>query len=146
MNAHLRHLASAAYRGAVDTISPAQQIVMLYEGAIRFLKEAEAAIAAGDIERRHNNVKKAFDIVNALQCCLDFEKGGEVARSLDRFYSYVLQRMTRIDLTNDPSICAELIGMLDQMRASWAAIAAGAAGPTASPLPAAGARPLAVTT
>lgn len=123
MTPDVRQRANAAYRGASETIAPAQQIVLLYDGAIRFLKEAEAAIAARAIERRHNAVAKAFAIVNALQCCLDFDQGGEVARSLDRFYGYVLHRLTRIDLTNDPSICAELIGLLGQMRASWAAIA-----------------------
>jgi|DewCreStandDraft_4_1066084.scaffolds.fasta_scaffold00025_131 flagellar protein FliS len=145
MNAHLRQLASAAYRGASETVSPAQQIVMLYDGAIRCLREAEAAIAAGAIERRHNNVAKAFAIVNALHCCLDFEKGGEVARSLDRFYAYVLHRMSRIDITGDASICAELIGMLSQMRASWAAIASGSAR-SPSPPPAAPTRSITVST
>lgn len=127
MNAQILQRAAAAYRGAAETIAPVQQLVMLYDGAIRFLREAESAIAAGAIERRHHNVRKAWDIVNALQSCLDFERGGEVARSLDLFYGYVLHRLTRIDITNDPAICAELIGLLGQMRASWAAIAAGGA-------------------
>jgi flagellar protein FliS len=146
MTADVRQRASAAYQGARDTIAPGQQIVLLYDGAIRFLREAETAIAQGAIERRHTSVSKAFAIVNALQCCLDFEQGGEVARSLDRFYGYVLHRLTRIDLTNDPAICVELVGLLGQMRASWAAIA----GPPAGGRVAAGApaapRPVALTT
>lgn len=146
MNAHLRHRASAAYRDAAETIAPAQQIVMLYDGAIRCLREAEAAIAEGAIERRHNNVAKAFAIVNALHCCLDFEKGGEVARSLDRFYAYVLHRMSRIDITNDASICRELVGLLGQMRQSWATIAEGAAQRPADPAPPAPSRSIALTT
>lgn len=146
MNSHVRQLASAAYRGASETIAPARQIVLLYDGAIRCLREAEAAIAAGAIERRHRNVAKAFAIINALHCCLDFERGGEVARSLDRFYGYVLYRMSRIDPSNDPAICAELVGLLSRMRDSWATIAEGGAArppnPSASPRP----RSLSLTT
>lgn len=143
MSPDVRRRASAAYQGARETIAPAQQIVLLYDGAIRLLREAEAAIAEGAIERRHGCVAKAFAIVNALQCCLDFERGGEVARSLDRFYGYVLHRLTRIDLTNDPAICVELAGMLGQMRASWAAIAEP---PPAPPRPLAQPRAVALST
>lgn len=146
MTADVHQRASAAYRGASDTIAPGQQIVLLYDGAIRFLHEAEAAIAQGAIERRHTSVAKAFAIVNALHCCLDFEQGGEVARTLDRFYGYVLHRLTRIDLTNDASICRELVGLLGQMRASWAQIAGPQpAGRPAAPAPVAP-RPVALTT
>ncbi|MCS6781267.1 MAG: flagellar export chaperone FliS [Geminicoccaceae bacterium] len=139
MNAHTLQRAAAAYRGAAETIAPAQQLVMLYDGAIRFVREAESAIAAGAIERRHRNVRKAWDIVNALHACLDFERGGEVARSLDLFYGYVLHRLTRIDVTNDPAICAELIRLLGQMRASWAAIASGGTAEPERPRPPLGA-------
>lgn len=146
MTADVRQRASAAYHGARETIAPGQQIVLLYDGAIRFLREADAAIAAGAIERRHSCVSKAFAIVNALHCCLDFEQGGEVARSLDRFYGYVLHRLTRIDLTNDATICAELVGLLGQMRASWAAIAGPRPVTPPAAAPPAGPRTIALTT
>lgn len=124
---------AAAYRrAAAQTSSPAGQIVLLYEGAIRSLRAARQAIAEGRIEDRHREVRRAFAIVGGLQGCLDFERGGEIARLLDRFYGYVLIRLPQIDLLGDPAICSELVTRLEEMRASWAAIAGRAAAESAT--------------
>ena len=131
MSPHRTHrLVSAAYRSAAETHPPARQIVMLYDSAIQRVQEAKAAIAARRIEARFNLVMKAHAIVGALQSCLDFDQGGEVAPLLDRFYGYVLGRLTLINLRDDPAICDELVWLLRQMRDSWAEIATGPAAPT----------------
>ncbi len=122
MNAHIHHRAAAAYGQAAQTIPPLRQIVMLYEGAILRLGEARQAIAEDRIEDRHRATTKAAAIVDALHGCLDFERGGEVATHLDRFYTYVSFRMRQIDIRNDASICDELVGLLGEMRDSWAAL------------------------
>ncbi|HFA59965.1 MAG TPA: flagellar export chaperone FliS [Rhodospirillales bacterium] len=122
MNAHVHQRAAAAYGQAAQTIPPLRQIVMLYDGAILRLQEAKRAIAENRIEDRHRAVSKAAAIIDALHGCLDFERGGEVATHLDRFYTYVSFRMRLIDVRNDPSICDELIARLGEMRGSWAAI------------------------
>lgn len=128
MNGYQRHFrATAAYQTAAETQTPAQQIVMLYDGAIRRLKEARIAIQEGRIEERYHLVMKAYAIVNALQSCLDFDQGGEVAPLLDRFYGYLLGRMMQINIKNDASICDEVVERLMLMRASWAQIADGTA-------------------
>lgn len=124
MSPHQTHSrVSAAYRSAAETHPPARQIVMLHDGAIQRIQEAKAAIAARRIEARFNLVMKAHAIVGALQSCLDFDHGGEVAPLLDRFYGYVLGRLTLINLRDDPAICDELVRLLRQMRDSWAEIA-----------------------
>ncbi len=122
MNAHIHHRAVAAYGQAAETIPPLRQIVMLYDGAILRLQEAKRAIAEDRIEDRHRAVSKAAAIVEALQGCLDFERGGELATHLDRFYTYVGFRMRQIDVRNDATICDELIARLGEMRGSWEAI------------------------
>jgi flagellar secretion chaperone FliS len=96
---------------------------MLHDGAIQRIEEAKAAIAARRIEARFNLVMKAHAIIGALQSCLDFDQGGEVAPLLDRFYGYVLGRLTLINLRDDPAICDELVRLLRQMRDSWVEIA-----------------------
>ena len=128
MSAHQTHRrVSAAYRSAAETHPPARQIVMLYDGAIQRIQEAKAAIAARRIEARLNSVMKAHAMVAALQSCLDFDQGGEVAPLLDRFYGYVLGRLTLVNVRDDPAICDELVRLLRQMRDSWAEIAPGPA-------------------
>ena len=95
--------ASAAYRDA-EAHPPARQIVLLHESAIRNLLEAKLAIAQRRIEDRFNRVTKAHAIVGALQSCLDFERGGEIAPLLDRLYDHMLGRLTLINLQDDPAI------------------------------------------
>ena len=120
---HAQHRAAQAYRSASETVTPARAIVMLYDGVIKRLGEAKAAIGDNRIEDRYNSVVKAYNIINGLHCHLDFEAGGEIATLLDQYYSYILHRLTEINVTNDLSICDELIARLREMRASWAQIA-----------------------
>ena len=121
--------AITAYAQANGTVAPAQQIVLLYEGAIRRIREARSAIEALRIRERCVAVQKATAIIEALQSCLDHERGGQIARNLDRIYTHVVFRLQRINLTNDPAICDEVIALLDELRSAWAQLAAGAAPP-----------------
>lgn len=118
-----RARAMTAYQTAAETVTPARAIVMLYDGAVQRLRQAGRAIAEGRIEDRYKLVGKAHAIVHGLQCQLDFDAGGEVALLLDRYYAYLLHRMTQINVHNDPAICDEVVARLRDMRASWAAIA-----------------------
>ena len=79
-------------------------------------------------------VRKATAIIEGLQSCLDHARGGEIARNLDRIYTHVIFRLQRINLTDDPAICDEVIARLDQLRAAWAQLAGGA--PAAAERPA----------
>ena len=127
--------ASAAYRDA-ETHPPAQQIVLLHESAIRDLRAAQLAIRERRIEARFRRVMQAHAIVGALQSCLDFERGGEIAPLLDRLYGHVLSRLTLINLRNDAAICGELVTLLGKLREGWATVASGAAAPTGPSIPA----------
>lgn len=133
--------ASDAYRDA-EAHPPARQIVLLFDRAIRHLEEARRAIRERRIEDRFHHVVKAHAIVAALQSCLDFERGGEVAPVLDRLYGHALGRLMRINHENDPAICEEVAALLRRMRTGWAEIAEQppapiGAPPQAAPLPAA---------
>jgi flagellar protein FliS len=136
--------ASAAYREA-EAHPPARQIVLLHDRAIRQIQEARGAIAARRIETRFQRVTKAHAIVGALQSCLDFERGGDIAPILDRLYGHILGRLMLINRHDDPAICDELVGLLQRMRAGWAEIAGGPEGTTAPPPAARSAIPAALS-
>lgn len=129
------HRARSAYDAGAATIPPAHQIVMLLDGAIHRLRQAKAAIAAGQIEERHVAVAKAHAILDALHHSLDREAGGPLAGTLDRLYRYLLLRMTRIDIENDPAICEEVAARLAPLRDAWAAVAARPAAGSVRPPP-----------
>lgn len=124
MSTH-QHRARAmnAYQAASTTVTPAMAIVMLYDGAMKFLSLAKVAIEEGRIEDRCRLVNRSHAVIHGLQCQLDFNAGEAIASTLDHYYSYVLNRMMQINIKNDPTICEELIDRLREMRESWATIA-----------------------
>ncbi len=130
------HRAMSAYGQAAETLAPARQIVLLYDGAIRRIKEARRAIDLRRVNERYIAVEKATAIVEALHACLDYERGGEIARNLDRLYTYVVFRLQRVNLTDDASICDEVVERLGELRAAWAQIAEGGSAPAVLSCPA----------
>lgn len=115
--------AMSAYGQATETIPPAQQIVMLYDGVIRNLKAARAAIEGRRINDRYVAVEKATLIIEALQSCLDHENGGDIAPLLDQLYTHFIFRLQAINIDDDVAICDELFERISEMRASWTAVA-----------------------
>ena len=116
--------AMSAYGQATETIPPAQQIVMLYDGVLRFVKAAKAAVIDRRINDRYMAIQKATTIIEALQGCLDHDKGGDIALQLDRLYTHFVFRLQAVNMKDDPAICDELVERIGELRSSWAAIAA----------------------
>jgi len=123
MNALARARAFAAYEYAVDTFPPLRQVVLLYDAAMRRVREARRAIEQGRIEDRFRAVEKATAIVDALHRCLDFERGGDIARILELYYTDLTLRLQAINLRNEPAACDEVLERLADMRAAWAKLA-----------------------
>ena len=105
--------------------SPAERIVLLYDGAINFLLKAKRAIEENDIQVRYNSNKKACDILEYLQETLDMEKGGEVAMNLSRVYFSMQRRLVRVDMQNTFEPIDEIVPELRMLRESWSKIANG---------------------
>ncbi len=116
------HNAYQAYAQANHTVSKTRQIVMLYDGAINFVRQAQEAIEDNRIEDRFNLLLKTSEIVMGLQGCLDFENGDSIARVLYDFYSSIDSRLMAIQRSNDGAACDEIINELKDMRDTWAAI------------------------
>jgi flagellar protein FliS len=136
ITAPFHNRASAAYRDA-ESFPPARQIVLLYDRAIYHLENAAIAARERRLDLRFNHVAKAHAILAALQSCLDFELGGEIAPMLDRLYGHVLRRLMLIDLHDHAAIHQELLPLLRRLRESWAVLADDAATTAMPPAPAA---------
>lgn len=111
-----------AYAAATQTVAPARQIVLLYDGIIRLVQQAKEAIAEKRIEDRYNLLIKASELVSGLQACLDFEKGEDIARILYGYYSSIDARLFAIHRTNSENDCDDVLGDLKQMRDAWSEI------------------------
>jgi len=97
-----------------------QQTLMLFDGAVRFLTQAKEAIAAGDIQARHNANRRAVEIVTYLMGMFDPATGGEAAKSLYRIFMGLLQKLSRVDFDNDAAVCDEVIRHLRVLRENLA--------------------------
>jgi flagellar protein FliS len=124
--------ASRALRGyrttQAQTSSPLELVVLLYDGALRFLADAERALAAQDVPARATAISKALAIVNELQNTLDLAKGGAVAEELDRLYDFVQDRLLRVTRDQDPAALAEAQRVLSSLADAWRTVATTPAG------------------
>jgi flagellar secretion chaperone FliS len=114
----------------VMTASPAQLVYMLYDRAINSLKEAIAAIEAGNIEARWRANNRAIEIINHLWTTLDLKAGGEIAQNLDRLYPFMTMRLAQVDIRNNPVPAREIIALLEPLRDAWRGLAVGSTGKT----------------
>jgi len=107
----------------VLTATGVQLIVLLYDSAIQAVE-----LASDGIAKRHQSDKarflgRAIGIVGELSSVLDFEKGGEVAKSLYRLYDYMLSEFTQANLRNDASRLAGPLRCLKELRGAWHTVA-----------------------
>jgi flagellar protein FliS len=116
----------------VQSRSPLELVVMLYDGALRFIGEARAAIDRQDLAGRRAATSRALAIVGELQSTLDMESGGTIAQQLDALYTYVTERIITATATNDPAPLDESARLLSTLRAAWVEIAAREAAPAAA--------------
>lgn len=129
-----------AYRqGAVLAATPAQLVVMLYDGARRFLRQAALAMRAGEIEKAHNTLRRAEMIVGHLDGTLDFDQG-EVSERLHAIYTFCLAHLNSARMSQDAAKVEEVGTLLGELREAWAQVAAEASGVEAQ-APAVASRP-----
>lgn len=116
--------ADAYRRTEVQSSSPLELVVLLYDGAIRFVLEARQAIAMKDVRARTGAVTRALAIIAELQNTLNLQEGGEIARELDRLYAYMSGRLLDVTAKADDEAAKEVHKLLQTLRDGWSQIAA----------------------
>ncbi|MCR4427029.1 MAG: flagellar export chaperone FliS [Firmicutes bacterium] len=114
----------------VQTAPPETLVLMLYDGAIRFAGQGKADLLEGRRESAHRNLVRAQDILVELQTSLDFNMG-EVAFNLWRIYEYLEHRLVEANTKRSSEPIDEVIGMLSDLRQTWAQAIRHARGMTA---------------
>ena len=113
-----------AYRQTeVQSRTPLELVVMLYDGGLKFLHQTREAIARGDIRARRDASARALAIVSELQNTLNMDEGGDVARQLDELYSYVNGRILQAAMDNSTAPIDDAARVLSMLRDSWATLA-----------------------
>lgn len=108
---------------AAQTAPRGQLVVMLYDGAIRFLESALAGFQHDDPkefnETINNNVIRAQDIINELDSSLDLAQGGELATTLRQLYNYMDDQLTHSNARKSPEGIREVLHRLSTLRDAW---------------------------
>jgi flagellar protein FliS len=114
---------------ATHTAPPGQLVLMLYEGAIRFLHRALAGFQIDDPAQSNeaisNNIIRTQDIIFELNVTLNIEAGGELAMTLRRLYDYLDRRLMDGNLKKDEAAVREVIGRITVLRDAWSQMLAG---------------------
>lgn len=108
-----------AYKHAGETSDPAVQIVMLYDAAINYMKQAKQAINEDDHNTRYILVDKAFSIVKGLHACLDFSACEDVANAMNKYYHTIEELMVALQCNPGEELCEHIIGNLEKIRNTW---------------------------
>jgi len=115
---------AAAYQDAsITTQSKGRLIVLLYEGAIKFMKLAIKELEAGNYEAKGQYIIKTLNIINELNAVLDMEAGGEIAVNLRKLYCFMSNRLSKANIKRDPQMIREVITMMEELNQSWKAVA-----------------------
>lgn len=103
----------------ISTATPGQLVVMLYEGAIKFCKHAKMGIEQKNVQTANNNLIKVQNIVQELKLGLDMKAGGEIAKTLDSLYEYMLRRLVEANIKKDAIIISEVQSSLEELKEAW---------------------------
>ena len=115
--------APTAYReSAILTAPPERLVLMLYDGAYRFLTQADAAMRGGDIATSNGRLQRAERIIDELLWTLDLDAGGDVAANLQSIYLFCKRQLMDARVARDPDLILTVRGLLTELRDGWAQI------------------------
>ncbi|MBX9767365.1 MAG: flagellar export chaperone FliS [Bdellovibrionales bacterium] len=105
---------------AVESASREKILLMLYEGAIKFTKQAIAAAEKKDIAQRGYFIGRVFDIIVELNNTLDHKIGGDISKNLESLYNFLTEQLTKANMTGDPEVLRSVLKILDVLYDGWA--------------------------
>ena len=103
----------------VTTASREKVLLMLYEGAIRFTKQAIAAMKQGKIAEKGKYISKATAILSELMATLDFKAGGQLAMDLENLYVFMIDRLIEGNIKNDVECLVSVEQLLMTLFDAW---------------------------
>jgi flagellar protein FliS len=104
----------------IETSDQKQLILMVYDAAARFCRDARTAMGRQDTAMKGIAIQKAYDAISELRKSLNMEAGGEVAEGLNKLYAFLGHQLTLANLNNDAEILDSVITVLTDLRGTWA--------------------------
>lgn len=103
----------------IEGATKGKLVLLLYDGAIKFLRMANKAIAEKNVQDAHNNLIKAENILFELMSTLDMDAGGEIAHNLMRLYDFMIWQLIEANKTKDAAKVDSVVKLLLNLRDAW---------------------------
>ncbi|KAA6450811.1 flagellar export chaperone FliS [Bacillus swezeyi] len=108
----------AAYQqNSINMATPGELTLMLYDGCLKFMKQAKQAIEQENMELKNTNLVKAQNIIQELNLTLN--RKVELAGSMGAMYEYIHRRLIEANINNDKDILTEVEGYVKDLRDAW---------------------------
>ncbi len=104
---------------SVQSASKEKILLMLYEGAIRFTKQAIKAAEEKKIADRGLMIGRVYDIIMELNNTLDHKVGGEISKNLEQLYLFIMEKLTRANITGDPEHLRVCLKIIENLYEGW---------------------------
>ncbi|WP_054942257.1 flagellar export chaperone FliS [Paenibacillus ihuae] len=104
-------------QSAVQTSTPAQLVLMLYDGAIRFVRAGMDGLEKNDYEKANTNLGKAQTIISELMSTLNYSY--DVSNNLFTMYEYTNFLLVEANIRKDKTKAEEALGYLTEIRETW---------------------------
>lgn len=109
----------AYQKNKYETASPHKLILMLFDGAVRFSKQAVSSLEKKDINQANTAILKVQGIMYELLSSINEEQGGEIAQNLKNLYLYIIDRLVQANLKKDREPLTEVIELVTEIKSSW---------------------------
>ncbi len=103
---------------SINTATPEELTLMLYNGLVKYIMQAQAAVDAKNIEKANNGIVRAQAIITEFMSTLDMNY--EVSQNLELLYDYMHRRLIEANVKKDKEILEEVLGMAKELRDTWA--------------------------
>jgi flagellar secretion chaperone FliS len=94
-------------------------LLMMYEGAIKFVKKAIIASEQRNIAERGLNIGRAYDVILELNNTLDHKVGGEISANLEQLYMFLTEQLTQANITGDVQYLKNCLKILETLFEGW---------------------------
>lgn len=108
----------------IATADRGQLLVLIFDGGLRFLAQAEKSLEAGDLPQFAHYLGRAQAIIAELLHTLDHKNGGEIAVNLERLYRFMLEHLVEANLQKSPKHVADVRRILGTIASAYREIVA----------------------
>ena len=108
---------SAYQTNSISTSKPEELTLMLYNGLVRFIMQAQNAIETKDNEKAHHDIVRAQDIIIEFESTLDMQY--EISHNLMLLYDYMHRRLVEANIKKDKAILDEVLRFATELRDTW---------------------------